>query len=174
MEVERIGVDGSWWRQIPGGGDAHYEPATPADGRWQRGEIIEGLYFADSEATAWAEWYRYLSEAMVPPEQALPRDLWEWRIDVEQIADLSDAEKLSDAGLPPPLPGRAQWPAYQLVGTRLWQEGCRGILAPSAARPDDGAVLCIFRSKRIEDGTEPVPPPRSYPDPPLVPPGLRT
>jgi RES domain-containing protein len=174
MEVEWIGVHGSWWRQIPGGGDVHYEPEEPADGRWQQGEIVEALYFADSPETAWAEWYRFLSEAGMPPERGLPRDLWEWRIEVEEIADLSDASKLEDIGLPPPLPGRMQWPAYQLRGMQLWREGCRGIVAPSAARPELGLVLCLFRSKRVEDGTEPLPPPKHYPVPPLVPRGLRT
>ena len=174
MDVERIGAHGSWWRQIPGGGDVHYEPDEPADGRWQQGDVVEALYFADSEETAWAEWYRYLSEAMLPPHHALPRDLWEWRIDVGEIADLSDTRKLEDAGLPPPRPGRLQWPAYQLVGMRLWREGCRGILSPSAARPTQGLVLCVFRTQRVEEGTEPIPPPRHYPVPPLVPPGLRT
>lgn len=174
MDVDQIAVHDSWWRQIPGGGDVHYEPEEPADGRWQRGEIVEALYFADTPETAWAEWYRFLSEAMLPPAHALPRDLWEWRIDVERIADLSDERKLTDAGLPPPIPGRSQWPAYQLVGTQLWQEGYRGLLAPSAARPERGLVLCLFRTNRIEDGAEPLPPPRHHPSPPLVPTGLRT
>lgn len=26
-----------------------------ADGRWQRGSVVEGLYLADTEETAWAE-----------------------------------------------------------------------------------------------------------------------
>jgi RES domain-containing protein len=174
MEVERVGVRGSWWRQIPGGGDVFYEPEEPADGRWQRGEIVEGLYFADSEQTAWAEWYRFLAETGLPPDQALPRDLWEWRIDVADIADLSDTGKLAAVGLARPRPGWREWPSCQLVGTTLWQEGCRGVLAPSAARPDRGLVLCVFRTKHHEDGTEPVPPPKNYAVPPLVPRGMST
>jgi RES domain-containing protein len=173
MGIERVGVDGSWWRQIPGGGDVHYEPDEPADGRWQRGDIVGALYFADSPETAWAEWYRYLSEVALPPDRALPRDLWKWTIDLEDVADLSTDGKLATAGLEPPRPGRLQWPAYQVLGGGLWQEGCRGILAPSAARPG-GRSLCVFRTERIEVGTAPVPPPTSYVVPPLVPRGLRT
>jgi RES domain-containing protein len=174
MEVARVGVRGTWWRQIPGGGDVFYEPEEPADGRWQRGEIIEGLYFADSEGTAWAEWYRFLAEAGLPPNQALPRDLWKWRIDLADVADLSSADKLAAAGLAAPRPGRRDWPSCQLASMALWQEGCRGVLAPSAARPESGLVLCVFRNRRHEEGTEPVPPPTSYAVPPLVPLGLRT
>jgi RES domain-containing protein len=173
MDVDRISVGGSWWRQIQGGGDVHYKPDEPADGRWQRGEIVEALYFADQPETAWAEWYRYLSEAVLPPDQALPRDLWRWRIDLDEVADLSSDDRLRNVSLPPPRPGRSQWPAYQVVGARLWQEGCRAILAPSAAR-SDALVLCVFRTVRIEGGTTPVPPPTTHVAPPLVPRGLRT
>jgi RES domain-containing protein len=173
MDIDRIAVDGCWWRHIPADGDVHYEPDEPADGRWQLGEIVEALYFADARETAWAEWYRYLSEAVLPPDQGLPRDLWEWKIDLERVADLSSDDKLKAAGLPPPRPGRSQWPAYQVVGARLWREGCRAILAPSAARPS-ALVLCVFRTERIEDGTTPVPPPTTHAVAPLVPRGLRT
>jgi hypothetical protein len=47
-----------WWRHVPTGADVYFEPPDPADNRWQRGTIVEALYFADSEATVWAEWYR--------------------------------------------------------------------------------------------------------------------
>ncbi|MHB2024808.1 MAG: hypothetical protein ACYCO3_16065 [Mycobacteriales bacterium] len=38
------------------------------------------MYFAEDEACVWAEWYRHLAEAAVPPASALPRDLWRWLI----------------------------------------------------------------------------------------------
>lgn len=173
MRVDPISVRGSWWRQIPVGGDVHYQPDEPDDGRWQRGDIVAGLYFADSPETAWAEWYRYLAEALIPPIQALPRDLWEWRIDLDEVGDLSDVDKLTGVDLPPPRPGRAQWPAYQVLGARLWQEGFRAVVAPSAARAE-GSILCAFRTTRIVEGTAPVPPPRTYAAPPLVPRGMST
>jgi hypothetical protein len=39
-----------------------HQPDHPADGRWQRGDVVEALYVAPSEAAMWAEWYRFLTE----------------------------------------------------------------------------------------------------------------
>jgi hypothetical protein len=50
-------VTGTWLRHIPPGSDPLHRPPTPADGRWQRGETVEGIYLAAEEATVWAEWW---------------------------------------------------------------------------------------------------------------------
>jgi hypothetical protein len=60
VPIDRIDVHGVWWRVVPHGGDPLFRPDPPADGRWQRGEVIEAMYFADDEDTAWAEWNRML------------------------------------------------------------------------------------------------------------------
>jgi hypothetical protein len=44
-------VTGTWLRHIPAGSNPLYRPPTPADGRWQRGATIEGIYATG--ATAW-------------------------------------------------------------------------------------------------------------------------
>jgi RES domain-containing protein len=171
MDVETTSISGIWWRQIPGGGDVHHQPDPPADSRWQRGELIDALYLADSEDTAWAEWYRALAESGLPPRQALPRDLWHWEISLPDVADLSTPKKLERVGLPAPTPAMSQWPAFQAVGEELYAEDRPALLAPSAARPD-GQVLCLFRPERIVPGATPVPPPQSYEEPPSVPQGM--
>jgi RES domain-containing protein len=147
-------------------------PDDPADNRWQRGSIIPALYFADTESTVWAEWYRFLAEAGVPPMSGLPRDLWRWQIAIE-VADLSDESRLARVGLPVPRPGRFQWPAFQGVGHDLWRDGWSGVLAPSAARPEH-LVLCLFREEREVPGAQPVPPPTLHEFPPPVPQGMTT
>lgn len=136
----------------------------PPDNRWQRGEVVDALYLADSEQTTWAEWYRHLAEAAVPPLAQMPRELWRWGVDVE-VADLSTAERLAAVGLSPPLPSRRSWPDFQRIGERLWEEGWPGLLAQSAARPA-GQVLCLFRSKNGVSGAEPLAPPRRIIEPP--------
>jgi hypothetical protein len=166
-------VSGVWWRHVPAGSDVYLEPPDPADNRWQRGAIVEALYFADSEATAWAEWYRYLAEAGVAPHQGLPRDLWRWEISLSEIADLSNEDRLARVGLPALQPARLQWPAFQAVGESLHREGWPALLSASAARPI-GQTLCVFRASREVPGTRPLPPPTTVTRAPAVPTGMRT
>jgi RES domain-containing protein len=174
LDVDETFVAGIWWRHIPAGGDVLYEPPDPADGRWQRGAVVEALYFGDSDTTVWAEWYRWLAEAGLPPRMGLPRDLWRWRISLPRVADLSTHDRLARVGLSPPSPGRVDWPRFQRVGEALHHAGWPALLAPSASRPDDGLVLCAFRTTRDVAGAVPLPPPTTVDDPPVVPTGLRT
>lgn len=151
-----------------------FRPQHPADGRWQRGEVIEGFYLAGSEQTAWAEWYRALAELAIAPMRQMPRDLWRFAVDIEQIADLSDTKKLAKVGLPKPIPTRRQWAEFQAVGEALASEGWRGILYPSAARTEGNYALCLFRRTVEIPGVEPLGPPVRYAEPPAPPRGLRT
>lgn len=128
---------------------------------------------ADEEATAWAEWYRVLAELALSPTHGMPRDLWRWTVAMNDIADLSTAAKLARLDLPMPSPSRRTWPPFQAVGGNLHSKGYRGVLYPSAARPEHQA-LCLFRKTAAVFGAEPVRPPTTYRDPPAPPPGLRT
>jgi RES domain-containing protein len=171
--LDAVALAGVWYRQVPAAADPLYRPPHPGDARWQRGSVVEALYFADTAATAWAEWYRALAEAALPPAESLPRDLWRWRIALPRVADLSDDERLAGEGLPPPVPTRRQWPACQAVGERLHAAGWAAIVAASAARPE-GRTLCVFRRGRAVAGAAPDPPPVTVAQPPGVPTGLRT
>jgi hypothetical protein len=173
LDVDSAPQSGSWWRHIPAGGDALYEPADPADNRWQRGSVIQALYFADTEETMWAEWYRYLAELGLPPRQGLPRDVWRWEIVLPDVADLTDDGRLARVGLPSPRPTRLQWPIFQPIGEQLHAEGWPALLAASAARPA-GRVLCVFRTAREVAGARPLPPPTPIESPPVVPTGMQT
>jgi RES domain-containing protein len=133
----------------------------------------KGFYLADSNETAWAEWYRALAELAVPPRRQMPRNMWRWEVSVE-VADLSTVDRLHRVGLRAPAPSRASWPAYQDVGDRLYREDWPGLLAPSAARPSSGLVLCLFRDAVTVPGTKPLPPPRVYRYPPAPPTGMAT
>jgi hypothetical protein len=52
--VAPISVGGVFFRHVPGGGIPLFRPERPADGRWQRGEVVEGFYLAGNEQSAWA------------------------------------------------------------------------------------------------------------------------
>ncbi|MBI5477559.1 MAG: RES family NAD+ phosphorylase [Deltaproteobacteria bacterium] len=174
LDVDSASVAGVWWRHIPGGGEVHYRAPHPADGRWQRGAVVEALYFADSPETAWAEWYRFLAEFALRPTEQMPRDLWRWRVTLPRVADLRGFRRLQRVGLQVPPPGRAGWGPFQQVGEALHREGWPALIAPSAARPDVGRILCVLRTTRIVAGVRPVPPPRRLRKPPAPPTGMRT
>ena len=115
-----------------------------ADGRWQTGAVVRGFYLADTEDTAWAEWYRHTSEQGAPPASRMPRDTWRIAVDVMDIADLRDKAILAKHGIDELRPTRRQWPMTQPIGEACFRAGCRGILTPSAAHVG-GEVLTIFR-----------------------------
>ncbi len=171
----RIPVTGTWLRHIPAGGDPLYRPPTPADGRWQRGANVEGIYLAAEDATVWAEWYRWLAELEIEPLHGLPRELWRYRANLSSVADLTSIETLNALGLTSAEPTREQWPAFQDVGAQLHADGYEGLLYRSAARPD-GLCLCVFRAVTADVARrlEPIPPPRHTTTPPTPPRGLRT
>jgi RES domain-containing protein len=168
-----IAVAGEWFRHaVPGRG--FWERRSPAlDARWQRGEVVDALYLAADEDTVWAEWYRALAESGTPPRHALPRDLRRLRVVVDRIADLRSERALRNAGLSLPTPGRSDWSAFQEVGERLWREGYRGILAPSASRPA-GRTLCLFLAGRRVAGVRTIGRPRRVNEPPAPPRAMRT
>jgi RES domain-containing protein len=128
---------------VPAGADPTRRPDPPGENRWQHGDIVDALYLADSEACAWAEWYRHLAETGLPPLVALPRDLWHYQVTSLEVADLSNPARLARVGLPVPQPGRRSWPVFQAMGEELHRQGWRGLLAPSAARPVS-QVLVVF------------------------------
>ena len=171
--VDRVSVAGSWWRQSPHGSDPLWLASPPSSGRWQRGEEVAAIYLADEEATAWAEWYRALAEIGLPPTHGMPRDLWRFKVAIEDIADLSTPERLAGLDLSIPLPRRRTWAPFQAAGERLHNDGYRGVLYPSAARPDHKA-LCLFRDSILTPGADPVRPPTTHRDPPAPPTGMRT
>ena len=164
LDVEPAPVRGVWFRHVPAGSAPLLRPERHADGRWQRGEVVEGFYLADSEETAWAEWYRALAEAALPPLRLLPRDVWRFEVDVDRVADLSSSKRLERVRLEPPVPDRRQWPTYQAVGETLFAEGWSSILYGAAARHGSFA-LCLFRAGEGLLGVDPIPPPTRHDEP---------
>jgi RES domain-containing protein len=172
LDLTALAVRGRWVKHTYPGSPPLPERDPPPENRWQRGSVVDALYLADSEQTAWAEWYRHLAERAIAPLAQMPRELWRWEVDVE-VADLSTDEKLAAVGLKPPSPSRAAWRAYQLVGEQISAGGWRGLLAPSAARPA-GKILCLFRDEHGVSGAKAKPPPRLIREPPPPPAGLVT
>jgi RES domain-containing protein len=110
----------------------------------------------------------------VPPDHRLPRDLWRLDIDLQNVANLTDAEVLKAHGIDNLLPTRRQWPATQRIGETYWRNGASAVLVPSAAR-QGGRVLAVFRATAGNiAGVRPVGPATSFSTLPPLPTGLRT
>jgi RES domain-containing protein len=171
-DVAAIAVRGRWLKHTYPGSSPLPKRKPPPDNRWQRGDVVDALYLADSEDTVWAEWYRHLAERAIPPLAQMPRDLWTWEVNVE-VADLSTPDRLTAINLSSPRPGRRSWPAFQRIGERLWKDGWPGLLAPSAARPE-GRTLCLFREAGRVRGARALKTPRQITEPPPPPAGLQT
>ena len=166
-----VPVRGAWSRHVRAG------EAGLASGRGGRGGRFHrpgqpAVYLADSDATAWAEWYRWLAEQAYPPEQGLPRDLHRMAVDLDTVIDLSSAAARRTAGVPERMrPAHSQWAAFQDKADEFRAAGAQGVLYSSAARTRS-LCLCVFEAGlaglRIEG--EPV----RVLAPPAPPRGLRT
>lgn len=158
-------LGGVWWRHLPHDGKPLDHADPPSDGRWQRGNTVGALYFAEEAETAWAEWYRGLAERGMPADMGLPRDLWSYDIRFDDFIDLSTGAALKEHGLQRPRPTQKQWPAFQRLGESLWRTGARAILYESAAHPGHRA-LCVFTTPEGISCLQPLPPPQVVDAPP--------
>jgi hypothetical protein len=179
LDVELATFTGQWFRQTPVGVRADTRPFPPDDNRWQRGSVVDAVYFALDHAGVWAEWYRHLAERGLPRHAALPRWLWTAEVPAIELVDLRSARQLARAGLGIPTPGRRTWPPFQAVGEQLYADGYIGLVSRSAARPAS-FVACVFHqppSRGNPDWGIPVTiaygDPETITDPPL-PTGVRT
>jgi hypothetical protein len=150
--------------------------SSPPSGRWSLAtrRSRRGPLFRRYCGHCLGGFYRWLSENGFRPHQMMPRALWKWGISLPRVADLRTAPQLKRMGLDVPPPGRSSWPPYQSAGESLHTDGWPALIAPSAARPDAGTVLCVFRDTERPPGIAPIPPPRVFRKPPAPPTGMRT
>jgi RES domain-containing protein len=141
-EMAWVPVAGIWVRQSRP--NLRGDEAAAYSARWQ-GAGMPAAYFADSEATAWAELYRGLAERRIGPGDVFPRDLHHVRVALERVADLRTEAARRALGLPRIRQTSLQWPSFQAVGEQLAAEGAQGILYSSAARTRS-LCLCVFEA----------------------------
>jgi RES domain-containing protein len=144
-EIARVPVKGTWMRHVPARIDALAASRGGSGGRFHPPGGV-ALYVADSEDTAWAEWYRYLAERGKSPADDLPRDLYRIAVDLSDVADLRTQAARAAAAAPGRMrPTSAQWPPFQDLGQRLDAHGAEGALYASAARTRS-LCLCVFEA----------------------------
>jgi len=143
VDIATVRLAGRWWRQLPAGLDPVRRPDPPRDARWQRGEVVDAVYLADSPETAWAEWYRWLAESGLPPRAGLPRDLWRVEVELDGVADLRSAGALAAIDLGAPRAARREYrPSREWVSASIARAGRRW--SRRARRAQTGVVLCVF------------------------------
>lgn len=141
--VDLVPVEGTWFRHVYAGVDGLALSHGGNGGRFNP-PGLPALYLADSEPTAWAEWYRWLAEWTRSPAEHLPRDLYRVTVRLTAVADLRTLAARERAAAPGRMrPTSAQWPPFQQVGARLASGGAQGILYASAARTRS-LCLCVF------------------------------
>jgi RES domain-containing protein len=169
--IVHVPVQGAWSRHVRAGEAGLETGRGGRGGRFHRpGQLA--VYLADSDATAWAEWYRWLAEQAYPPDQGLPRDLHRIAVDLDTVIDLSSGAARKAAGVPERLrPAQSQWAASQQRADRWRANGAQGVLYSSAARTRS-LCLCVFDAglHRLRIDGEPV----RVLAPPPPPRGLRT
>ncbi|MHB8691354.1 MAG: RES family NAD+ phosphorylase [Solirubrobacteraceae bacterium] len=168
--VGRVPVAGTRFRHVRSGAGA-LTAGREGDGRFHRPGCTV-VYLADSEATAWAEWYRWLAEWGQPPAEHLPRELHRITVDLDDVVDLSSTAAREAAGVPTRMrPAKSQWTSFQERADRWRGEGAEGVLYSSAARTRS-LCLCVFESglEHLQIVGEPI----HVIAPPPPPRGLRT
>jgi RES domain-containing protein len=167
-DIAWVPMRGTWARHTaPGvdGLDAH-----SGGSRWLA-TGRPGLYLADSQETAWAEFYRFLAESRTGPARAMPRDLHRVTVDLDRVADLSTERARRVLALPRMRASQKQWPAFQAIGEHLIAERAQAVLFGSAARTRS-RCLCVFEAGLAGLSVEAEPVRLITPPPP--PRGLRT
>lgn len=169
--IELVPVEGTWFRHVYAGVDGLALSRGGNGGRFNPPDL-PALYLADSEPTAWAEWYRWLAEWSRSPAEHLPRDLYRVAVELTAAGDLRTMATRQRAAAPGRMrPSSSQWPPFQEIGARLAAEGAQGILYASAARTRS-LCLCVFEAglAHLRVDGEPV----TVITPPPPPRGLRT
>jgi RES domain-containing protein len=143
--VDLVPVEGTWFRHVYAGVDALALSHGGNGGRFSPPDL-PSLYLADSEPTAWAEWYRWLAEWTRSPAEHLPRDLYRVTVELTAVADLRTGAARERAAAPGRMrPTSAQWPTFQQVGSRLAAGARRASCTRPRPAPARSAYACSRR-----------------------------
>lgn len=125
-------------------------------GRWHREGESFVQYLALSSDGAWAEWVRYEALRTEEDRRRGHRSLWQLRVSVDSIADLSTFDAWEACGLDPEI-AVGDHADSQALASELRRAGYRGVLSPSAALDLAGAVNLTLFGARVEHRVEGLP-----------------
>ena len=141
--IAPVGFDGEVVRHIaPGYLPLSGEGARIHGGRWNPPDSFPTLYTALTRETMLDELDRAARRQGLRVADLLPRVEVRYRVRLQRLLDLRDADALASVGLKEADLAADNWTACQVVGEAAHQVGVEGILAPSAT--SDGDVLVVF------------------------------
>jgi RES domain-containing protein len=137
------GLSATAFRHVAAGADPRSGlGAKIHGGRWNPPDSWPTVYLGFSRATVRGEWKRAASRQGLTLEDFLPRDLYEFDLELAAVLDLRDpaARKsvdVSDQAL------RVTGQAFcRRIGTAAYRLGAEGVAAPSAT--GEGDVVAVF------------------------------
>jgi RES domain-containing protein len=140
--IPPVAFEGNVVRHIaPGYLPLSGEGARIHGGRWNPPDSFATLYTALSRETMIDELDRAARRQGLTVADLLPRVEVRYRVSLQRLLDLRDADSLVRVGLVPDDVTSDDWTACQGVGEAAHRAGFEGILAPSAAA---GEVLVLF------------------------------
>ena len=116
--------------------------ARSQGGRWNPPESFSTLYMALERETAVAEFMRMVERVGREPSDFLPRRLYRYRVELNELLDLRSDEARAMLGLGDEILRGADPTRCQEIGEAAHLLGFEGVLAPSAT--GSGSVLAVF------------------------------
>lgn len=118
------------------------EGARIAGGRWNPKRSFAVLYLGLEIRTVVAEFHRLASRQGVAVASFLPRVLYRYEVELNNLLDLRDSEVREAVGITLNEMASDDLTACQALGEAAFSAGREGLLAPSAT--GSGEVLAVF------------------------------
>lgn len=131
--------------QAPGFDPTSGEGARRAGGRFNPPHSFPVVYLCTTHPCVKAELTRQAERQRIAMADLLPREVWEVRVALEKVLDLTDTTVLGELGLAPDALVRDSHELTREIGEAAYEQGFQAIRSPSATGVDD--VLAVFVEK---------------------------
>lgn len=111
-------------------------------GRWNPSHSFAVLYLGTTSDTVVAEFHRLAAQQRVAPDRFLPRTLYTYDVDLQNVLDVRVPEHRAALGLDLASIAGDDLTACQALGEAAFVCGREGIAAPSATGV--GSILAVF------------------------------
>lgn len=130
--------------------------ANTVDGRWHRAGDGPTQYLSLSPAGSWAELIRNEDLTTEAEVTTIRMPMWIVGLTLGNLVDYRDFDRAEAAGFPPDALVDDDYERCQAEGDRLRGKGVAGVLAPSAALPEETNVTLFGPRYSVRWGVRPV------------------